>query len=146
MCRPLLAHPIDVAGDGTDGNVDGVGSAARFSIPLYIAAAHTAPAWIAADMGSQSLRLAVFTNDFPLRLNVTTLIATPGQEPNGVVTTSDDLILYAAICNVPQIQTVLNPLSSSPTLGSVLPTVAMYMYKISLHPGCESLLASRLPR
>ena len=137
---PVVGAPIDVAGDGINGNVDGVGSDARFSIPLYIAAAHTAPAWIVADMGTKSIRLAVFTNDFPLRLNVTTLIATPGQEPNGVVTTSDDLILYAAICNLQQIQLVLNPLSSSPTLGPVLAIVAMYMYKISLHPGCESLL------
>ena len=137
---PVVGAVIDVAGNGTNGNDDGVGSDARFSIPLYVAGAHTAPAWIVADMGSQSIRLAAFTNDVPLRLNVTTLIATPGQEPNGVATTNDDLILYAAICNVPQIQTVLNPLSSSPTLGPVLSIVAMYMYKISLHPACESLL------
>ena len=137
---PVAGSVIDVAGDGTDGNLDGIGSAARFSTPGYTAGAHTAPAWIVADMGTQSIRLAVFTNDVPLRLNVTTLIATPGQQPNGVVTTNDDRILYAAICNVPQIQLVLNPLSSSPTLGPVLSIVVVFNYKISLHPGCESLL------
>ena len=137
---PVVGTVIDVAGDGTDGNLDGVGSDARFSTPGYTAGAHTAPAWIVADMGTQSIRLAVFTKDVPLRLNVTTLIATPGQQPNGVATTSDDRILYAAVVNVPQIQLVLNPLSSSPTLGPVLSIVVVYNYKISLHPGCESLL------
>ena len=134
---PVAGTVIDVAGDGTNGNLDGVGSAARFSIPLCIAGAHTAPAWIVADMG---IRLVVFTNDVPLRLNVTTLISTPSQQPHGVVFTHDDSILYASVYNLDQINTVFNPLSSSPTLGPVLPIVANSKYKISLHPGCESLL------
>ena len=131
---------IDVAGDGTSGNADGIGSAARFAGLGYIAAAHTAPVWIVGCLDAESLRLAVFTSDVPLRLNVTTLIATPGKQPNGVVMTNNDSILYTAVLNLQQIQTVLNPLSTNPTLGPILSIVANEMHKISLHPGCESLL------
>ena len=138
---PVSGTLISVAGDGTDGNVDGVGSAARFmNNQGYVAAAHMAPVWIVGGSLSESIRLAVFTNDVPLRLNVTTLIVTPGKQPFGVVMTHDDSILYGADYISGHIITVLNPLSSNPTLGPVLAIVAIGMYKISLHPGCESLL------
>ena len=137
---PVAGTAIDVAGDGTDGNVDGVGSAARFQSLGFTAAAHTASVWIVGGTDSESIRRAMFTSDVPLRLNVTTLIATPSKHPFGVVTTNDDSKLYATLLNTQQIQTVLNPLSSSPTLGPVLSIVADEMHKISLHPGCESLL------
>ena len=60
----------------------------------------------------------MFTSDVPLRLNVTTIIATPSNHPFGVVTTNDDSKLYATLLNKQQIQTVLNPLSDIPTLGA----------------------------
>ena len=131
---------IDVAGNGTQGNVDGIGSAALFGNCGYVAAAHTAPVWLIAGLSTESIRRAVFTSDVPLRLNVTTLITTPGKQPNGVVANSDDSILYVGANNSAQIIAVLNPLSSTPTLGPVLSIVANGMHKISLHPGCESLL------
>ena len=91
-------------------------------------------------MGSQNIRRAVFASDVPLRLNVTTLISTSGRSLSGVVTTNDDSKLYANVYNLQEIQTVLNPLSASPSLGPILSIVADEKHKISLHPGCESLL------
>ena len=137
---PVAGTRIDVAGDGTDGNVDGVGSAARLGSLGYVAAAHTVPAWLVAGLSGERFRRVVFTNDVPLRLNVTTIIATPGKQTLGVTVTNDDSILYASIYNLQQIVTVLNPLSVNPTLGPVLSIAANYMHTVSLHPGCESLL------
>ena len=138
---PTAGAFIDVAGDGNDGNVDGVGSAARFmNNQGYVAAAHTAPIWLVAGGESESIRRAVFTSDVPLRLNVTTLIVTPGKQPYGVVTTNDDSTLYAAIGNSPHIVTVLYPLSANATLGAVLSISATNLHKLTLHPGCESLM------
>ena len=138
---PVAGTFIDVAGDGTDGNVDGVGSAARFmNNQGYVAAAHTAPIWFVAGGESESIRRAAFTSDVPLRLNVTTLIVTPGKQPYGVVTTNDDSTLYAAIGNLAQIVTVLKPLSANATLGAVLSISATSLHKLTLHPGCESLM------
>ena len=89
---------------------------------------------------TESVRRVVFTDDVPLRLNVTTLIVTPGKQPFGVVMTHDDSILYVSAGNMQKILTVLNPLSSNPTLGPVLSIVASFMSKVTLHPGCETIL------
>ena len=137
---PVPGTIVDVAGDGTSGNVDGVGSAARIKVTGYVTSAHTVAAWFIAGYQTESIRLAVFVRDAPLRLNVTTLIATTGKLPFGVVTTNDDSTLYASFYTDLQIQTVLNPLSANPTLGPVLSFTYTFVWKISLHRGCESLL------
>ena len=137
---PVAGTFIDVAGNGADGNVDGVGSDARFKQVGYVVAAHTAPVWVVAGYLSESIRRAVFTSDVPLRLNMTTLIATPGKYLMAVVITHDDSVLYGSAYTGTVLQVVLNPLSASPTLGPVLSMGGSGKHKISLHPGCESLL------
>ena len=137
---PVGGTAIDVAGDGTDGNVDGVGSAVRFGATGFVAAARTAPAWFVGGWYSECIRIAVFTADTPVTLELTSPIVTAGKQPYGVATTKDDSILYAATYNSQDILTVLNPLSGSPTLGPTVSTASSSIRKITLHPGCESLL------
>ena len=137
---PVAGSTIDIAGDGTDADVDGVGSAARLGSLGYVTAAHTAPAWLVTGLFGERIRRVAFTDDVPLRLNVTTLITTPGKQTFGVVTTDDDSILYASVYNLQQIVIVLNPLSINPILGPALSISADHMHTVSLHPGCESLL------
>ena len=143
---PVAGTRIDIAGDGTDGNVDGVGSAARLGSLGYVTAAHTAPAWLVAGLWGERFRRVAFTNDVPLRLNVTTILATTGKQTLGVVTTNDDSMLYASVYNLQQIVTVLNPLSINPTLGPVLSIAANYMHTVSPPPWLRELAASRLQR
>ena len=146
MSPPVAGSAIDVAGDGTDGNLDGVGSAARFKSLGYVAAAHTAPVWIVGGWTSESIRLAIFTSDVPLRLNVTTLIATPGKQPNGVVMTNDDSILYTAVLNLQQIQTVLNPPIRKPFLGPSFVGRGRWNAQDQPPPWLRELAASRRSR
>ena len=96
--------------------------------------------WVVGGCSSNSIRLATFTSDLPLRLNVTTLMSTPGKRPNGVVTTSDDSVLFASTVDLQEILTVLNPLSSSPTLGPILNVAVSLLQKLTLHPGCQNIL------
>ena len=138
---PVGGTIIDVAGDGTDMNADGVGSAARFKGLGYITCANTAPVWLIGGWQTESIRRAVFTGDVPLSLNVTTILSTPGKKTFGAATTRDDSILYVSMNNLQEILIVLNPLSSSPTAGATLSIAApLNMHKIALHPACETVL------